>query len=195
MGKISLPESARCHYSFGVILRLRLGGHASPVNHHVLKGHFIVIPQDPKLLLTISPSLDLHLDDTIKVFWFGERPPLKDDLKHALLVRKAKVPAALQFPVSALGNVAQQLLTANSHLETEFQERRPSWKKNLGIDPGPLQAAMDEVYTGRSRDHSKELLGSKNPPGTPEELWNRLLATIVEDVVTSDYQAFCGRAD
>ena len=89
---------ARCH-PVGVILKLRPGGHASPVNHHALKGHFIVIPQDPKPLLTILPSPDLHLHDVIKVFWLGERPPVKDDLKYALLVRKAKVLAALQFLV------------------------------------------------------------------------------------------------
>ena len=89
---------ARCH-PVGVILKLRPGGHTSPVNHHALKGHFIVIPQDPKPLLTILPSPDLHLHDIIKVFWLGERPPVKDDFKHALLVRKAKVLAALQFLV------------------------------------------------------------------------------------------------
>jgi len=89
---------ARCH-PVGVILKLRPGGHVSPVNYHALKGHFIVIPQDPKPLLTILPSPDLHLHDVIKVFWLGERPPMKDDLKYALLMRKAKVLAALQFLV------------------------------------------------------------------------------------------------
>jgi len=82
-------------------LKLRPGGHASPVNYHTLRSHFNIIPQDPKPLLTILPSPDLHLRDIInlKVFWLGERPPVEDDLKPVLLVRKAKVPTALQFLV------------------------------------------------------------------------------------------------
>lgn len=35
----------------GVILKLRPGGRSSPANYHALRGHFIIIPQDPKPLL------------------------------------------------------------------------------------------------------------------------------------------------
>jgi hypothetical protein len=81
---------AKCH-PLGVVLELRPGGHLSPVNYHALRGHFIVILQDPGPLLNILPSPELAIYSLIKVFWLGARPPL--------LVRKAKVLAALQYLV------------------------------------------------------------------------------------------------
>jgi len=46
--------------------------------------------------------------------------------------RAKREPASSQHN-SALDNIAQQLLTANSQRETEFQERRPSWKRALEL--------------------------------------------------------------
>ncbi|OKO97720.1 ATP-dependent DNA helicase PIF1 [Penicillium subrubescens] len=89
---------AKCH-PLGVVLKLRPGGHLSPVNYHALRGHFIVIPQDPGPLLDILPSPELTLHSLIKVFWLGARPPKDSDLSAFLLVRKAKVLAALQWLV------------------------------------------------------------------------------------------------
>ncbi|KAL6405631.1 hypothetical protein AUP68_11392, partial [Ilyonectria robusta] len=89
---------AKCH-PLGVILKLRPGGHSSPVNYHALRGHFIVIPQDPEPLLQILPSPDLRLHNLIRVFWLGGRPPADADLNQFLLVRKVKVLAALQYLV------------------------------------------------------------------------------------------------
>lgn len=89
---------AKCH-PLGVVLKLRPGGHPSPVNYHALRGHFIVIPQDPGPLLNILPSPELTLHSLIKVFWLGARPPKDSDLSPFLLVRKAKVLAALQYLV------------------------------------------------------------------------------------------------
>jgi len=83
----------------GVILKLRPGGRASPLNYHALRGHFIVIPQDPGPLLQILPSPELHLHHLIKVFWLGDRPPTDTDFKPFLLVRKHNVLAALQYLV------------------------------------------------------------------------------------------------
>lgn len=89
---------AKCH-PLGVVLKLRPGGHSSPVSYHALRGHFIVIPQDPGPLLDILPSPELTLHSLIKVFWLGARPPADSDLNPFLLVRKAKVLAALQYLV------------------------------------------------------------------------------------------------
>jgi hypothetical protein len=89
---------AKCH-PLGVVLKLRPGGRSSPVNYHALRGHFIVIPQDPGPLLEILPSPALALHALIKVFWLGARPPVNSDLNPFLLVRKAKVLAALQYLV------------------------------------------------------------------------------------------------
>jgi hypothetical protein len=90
---------ARCH-PLGVVLKIRPGGHYSPINYNGLKGHFIVIPQDPGPLLTILPSPDLQLQDLIKVFWLNDRPHTTDDLKPFLVVRKAKVLAALLLNIT-----------------------------------------------------------------------------------------------
>lgn len=89
---------AKCH-PLGVVLKLRPGGRPAPVNYHALRGLFIVIPQDPGPLLEILPSPDLALHSLIKVFWLGARPPVHSDLNPFLVVRKAKVLAALQYLV------------------------------------------------------------------------------------------------
>ncbi|OKP14757.1 hypothetical protein PENSUB_7469, partial [Penicillium subrubescens] len=89
---------AKC-YPLGVVLKLRPGGRSSPINYYTLRGHFIIIPQDPGLLLEILPSPDLTLYSLIKVFWLGRRPPVDADLSQFLLVRKAKVLAALEYLV------------------------------------------------------------------------------------------------
>ncbi|CAG8102726.1 unnamed protein product [Penicillium nalgiovense] len=83
----------------GVIVKLRPGRRMSPANYHALRGHFIIIPQDPKPLLQILPSPDLQFTEVIKVFWLGNRAPTDDDLRPFLIVRKSKVLAALQYHI------------------------------------------------------------------------------------------------
>jgi hypothetical protein len=89
---------ARCH-PLGLILKLRPGSCLSSVSHRTLRGHFIVIPQDPGPLLQILPSAELRLDNLIKVFWVGGRPPSDSDLRPYLVIRKTKVLEALQYLV------------------------------------------------------------------------------------------------
>ena len=89
---------AKCH-PVGTILKLRPGGYASPTNHNALRGHMIVIPQDPGPLLQILPSPELRLDNLIKVFWLGKHPPTNRDLKPFLCVQKDKVLRALRYLV------------------------------------------------------------------------------------------------
>ena len=89
---------AKCH-PIGTILKLRPGGHTSPTNYNTLRGHMIVIPQDPGPLLQILPSPELKLEKLIKVFWLGKFPPRNQDLKPFLQVRKDKVLAALLYLV------------------------------------------------------------------------------------------------
>ncbi|KAJ5364728.1 uncharacterized protein N7496_010441, partial [Penicillium cataractarum] len=81
---------AKCH-PLGLVLKLRPGGHSAPVNYYALR--------DPRPLLDILPSPELMLHSLIKVFWLGARPPKDSDLSPFLLVRKAKVLAALQYLV------------------------------------------------------------------------------------------------
>ena len=89
---------AKCH-PVGTILKLRPGGRSSPVAYNALRGHMIVIPQDPGPLLDILPSPDLKLNDIIKVVWLGKLAPAISDLKPFLQVRKEKVLSALQYLV------------------------------------------------------------------------------------------------
>ena len=89
---------AKCH-PVGVILKLRPGGHSSPMTYNAIRGHMIVIPQDPGPLLQILPSPELRLDNLIKVFWLGQRAPGHADLKPFLQVRKDRVLAALRYLV------------------------------------------------------------------------------------------------
>ena len=88
----------KCH-PVGTILKLRPGGHTSPTNYNALRGHMIVIPQDPGPLLQILPSPELKLENLIKVFWLGKFPPRNQDLKPFLQVRKDKVLAVLLYLV------------------------------------------------------------------------------------------------
>ncbi|KAH6691789.1 hypothetical protein BKA61DRAFT_742496 [Leptodontidium sp. MPI-SDFR-AT-0119] len=83
----------------GTILKLRPGRRSSSVSYNALRGHIIVIPQDPGPLLQILPSPELRLDTLIKVFWLGKRAPVDADLRPFLQVRKDKVLAALQYLV------------------------------------------------------------------------------------------------
>ncbi|KAF7585750.1 hypothetical protein BBP40_010165 [Aspergillus hancockii] len=77
LSDLTLPEEyliAKSH-PVGAVLKLRPGGQSSPLNYHALRGHFIVIPQDPGPLLQILPSPELHLTELIKVCWLGHCPP------------------------------------------------------------------------------------------------------------------------
>jgi hypothetical protein len=89
---------AKCH-PIGVVLKLRSGGRSSPVHYQALRGHFILIPQEPGPLLQILPSPALEFNQLIKVFWLGNRPLTESDLKPFLTVRKDKVLRALQYLV------------------------------------------------------------------------------------------------
>jgi len=89
---------AKCHPN-GKVLKLRPNGHVSSVSYNALRGHIIVIPQNPGPLLQILPSPELRLDNLIKVFWLGKQPPTDENLKPFLCVRKDKVLLALHYLV------------------------------------------------------------------------------------------------
>jgi len=86
----------KCH-PVDTILKLRPSGHSTPACYNALRGHMIVIPQDPGPLLQILPSPELRLDNLIKVFWLGKYPPTNRDLKPFLQVRKDKVLTVLRY--------------------------------------------------------------------------------------------------
>jgi uncharacterized protein DUF6570 len=66
-------------------------------SYNRLRGHVIVLPQEPGPLLDILPSMEINLPDKIKVVWFGDRAPTAEDLKPYLEVRREVVLRALQW--------------------------------------------------------------------------------------------------
>jgi len=162
---------ARCH-PVGTILKLRPGGHASPTNYNALRGHMIVIPQDPGPLLQILPSPELKLDNLFKVFWLGKHPPTDQDLKPFLRVRKDKVLTALYH--LAQHNHLYRDITINRtmtdawpsefvppeiaesiiHLDDPDHHEREGYTISLqtGNYENDFQAAQDEAFLANDSD-------------------------------------------
>ncbi|KAH6668246.1 hypothetical protein B0J14DRAFT_488315 [Halenospora varia] len=168
---------AKCH-PVGTIIKLRPGGRTSPITYNAIRGHMIVIPQDPGPLLQILPSPELRLDNLIKVIWMGKRAPADTDLKPFLQVRKDKVLAALQYLVQH--NHLYRDLTINYAMIDGWNEEfippeirdniiclrgsdhheRGGYTVNLqtGNCENDLQAAQDDVLD--SDDHEALITGS-----------------------------------
>jgi hypothetical protein len=169
---------AKCH-PVGTILKLRPGGHASPTNYNALRGHMIVIPQNPGPLIQILPSPELRLDNLIKVFWLGKHPPTNQDLKPFLCVRKDKVLAALCYLVqhnhlyhditinhTMIGGWSDEFIppeiTENiTHLEDPDHHEREGYTVNLlsGNYENDLHAAQDEA-SFRANENDPFITGS-----------------------------------
>jgi hypothetical protein len=109
----------------GVILKLRPGGRSSPANYHALRGHFIIIPQNPKPLLQILPSPELQLTELVKVFWMGRQPPTDQDLRPFLVVTKNRVLAALRYLIQH-NPLYQDVAISHSTLENWPDDFVPS---------------------------------------------------------------------
>ena len=87
---------ARSH-PIASILKLRPNDVPNAVAYNRVRGHVIVLPQDPGPLLSILPSAELKLHEKIKVVWLDDRSPTADDLKPYLEVQKQVVYQALQW--------------------------------------------------------------------------------------------------
>jgi len=151
----------------GSILKLRPGNRRNPSNYYALRGHMIVIPQNPGPLLEILPSSTLRFQDIIKVFWVGKCQPSTDDLKPFLQIRKKKVLDALLWLVahncrytdlsinySLLSTWPEEFIpdqiSANiSCIETSDHTEREGYVANLESDnfENDLQAASNDIST------------------------------------------------
>lgn len=168
---------AKCH-PVGTILKLRPGNHSAPTNYCALRGHMIVIPQDPGPLLQILPNPELRLDNLIKVFWLGKCKPTNQDLKPFLQVRKDKVLAALQYLVQnnhlyhdlAINHSMMESWPADfippeitnniTCLESPDHHEREGYTVSLegGNYENDFHAAQDSAF--QSNDHDPFLTGS-----------------------------------
>lgn len=77
------------------ILELRPNGGLNPAAYHAIKGHVVLLPQNPSPLLTLLPSPEIELHDLIRVVWCGNRQPTDYDLRHFVQVRRQKLVDAL----------------------------------------------------------------------------------------------------
>jgi hypothetical protein len=138
----------------------------------------IVIPQDPGPLLQILPSPELRLDNLIKVFWLGKRPPTNHDLKPFLCVRKDKVLMALHYLVqhnhlyhditinhTMIENWSDEFIPPEiadniTHLEDTDHHEREGYTVSLqtGNYENDLQAAQDGAL------HANDIDNESNDP-------------------------------
>ena len=199
---------ARCH-PLGVIVKLRPGGRRSSVSYRALRGHFIVIPQDPGPLLQMLPSPDLSLDSLIKVFWLGDRPPTYEDLRPFLVIRRVKVLAALQYLVrhihlyqrltinqSTIDNwsdefIPPELQDSIIRLDQPDHHEREGYTVSLaqGNYENDLQAAQNESFD--SNDSGLALTGSVSTDinGERQNSDLRMLHTLLDVVCSRSYQS------
>ena len=201
---------AKCH-PVGTILKLRPGGYSSPAAYNALRGHIIVIPQDPGPLLQILPSPDLRQDNLIKVFWLGKRAPTDADLKPFLQVRKDKVLTALQYLVQH--NHLYHDLTINHGMmdswvdkfippeiqdniiclgESDYREREGyTVSLQIGNYENDLHAAQDDVFHTDDDNHGPLITGSvcTDINGERRDPNVQMIRTLLKAVTSSRYQS------
>jgi hypothetical protein len=154
---------ARCH-PIGSILKLRPDGKANAAAYFRLRGHVIVLPQEPGPLLSLLPSPHLQLHEKIRVVWFGNQAPSREKLAPYLEVRRLVVLKALQWlqshnplyhsieinhsllstwPVSFIPPKLQESLIV--HTDNDSEERE-GYASNLsqGNFENELQASLGE---------------------------------------------------
>ncbi|MCJ1347504.1 hypothetical protein MMC31_005729 [Peltigera leucophlebia] len=96
---LSIAEEAAIARAHPVvsILKLRPNGAFNPSAYHRIKGHAILLPQNPAPLLNILPSPTLALHDVIRIVWSGAGHPTDYDLRHFIQIRKQKIIEALTW--------------------------------------------------------------------------------------------------
>lgn len=88
---------ARAH-PVSSILKLRPAGRASPQSvYEGIRGHAVVLPQNPGPLINMLPSSTFQVHDVIRVVWASDKAHTKDQLRPFLTVRNDKVQAALEW--------------------------------------------------------------------------------------------------
>ncbi len=70
---------ARAHPIISIIM-LRPSGASVSASYSRIRGHAVVLPQQPGLFLNLLPSNDIQLHDIIRVVWLGKRPLNDNDL-------------------------------------------------------------------------------------------------------------------
>ncbi len=97
LADLSMAEEAAiaCAYPVVSILKLRPFGVFNPAAYSYIKGHIVLLPQNPASLLTLFPSQTLALYDVIRLVRAGQGCPTDLDLQYFILVRKQTLLNAL----------------------------------------------------------------------------------------------------
>lgn len=99
LGDFTLVEEgviARAHPVIS-ILKLRPSGTSFSASYQRIRGHAVVLPQNPGPLLTLLPSPTLQLHDVIRVVWASKRPHTVADIRLFGRIRKRKILDALTW--------------------------------------------------------------------------------------------------
>ncbi len=81
---------ARAHPIISII-KLRPSGASVSTSYSRIRGHAVILPQQPGPLLNLLPSNNIQLYDIIRVVWLGKQPPNDNDLQYFGRIKKAKV--------------------------------------------------------------------------------------------------------
>lgn len=79
------------------ILKLRPAGVGPAVTYQRVRGHVVVLPQNPGLLLSILPSRSLILHDVVRIAWASKQTHTAADIQPFVKVRQERVLVALQW--------------------------------------------------------------------------------------------------
>ena len=79
------------------ILKLKPSKTSASVSYQRIRGHAVVLPQNPGPLLDILPSSNLVLHDILRIVWAGDRPHTTTDIRLFAKVKRAKVFSALRW--------------------------------------------------------------------------------------------------
>ena len=79
------------------ILKLRPSKSGAAISYQHIRGHAVVLPQNPRPLLDLLPSDDLVLHDIVRIVWAGDRPHTAADIHVFAKMRREKVLTALRW--------------------------------------------------------------------------------------------------
>ena len=88
---------ARAHPVISILKLRPIGGSNPAATYQRVRGHAVVLPQNPGLLLQILPSSTFQPHEVIRVVWISDKPYTTDHLQRYLQVRRQKVQLALEW--------------------------------------------------------------------------------------------------
>ena len=79
------------------ILKLRPNNRFNPGAYRGIRGHAVLLPQNPGPLLTLLPSDSAALGDVVRIVWLGSTSLQRKDLQKFVSVRKHRIIEVLEW--------------------------------------------------------------------------------------------------